>query len=365
MLDYICDTAAALTTWPRRLCTGARLVLQTTKHLHHADGISRAPTGDIDVQIGRPPNARIIRISQAALMAVRILRRELCDGAKILNADPDVFEIVLQYIGQNKFLAHMPLGVRNPLEQLALGDDPMLSLAKTYHLSKMLNHIRLQNTLIDVFSINYRHLLLGRTRIRPSSDAFNYLRLYVGTYTRCEKFMVEFYAGLAARTGGLQATDLEHLPLDIAKLMQLRCTNILQGYGDRVLQGHKCFKLSASHKSRCWSTLHVVQPSAVTATAAVTRTQTEWQQYLSRRTQIPRPTVSQSTQSTRAPVPIAPTNERVYRSHLCVRTNIRRDFVIGSPSVTVHVEAAAPQTQSRLTVVITTQLPFVVPDPVQ
>lgn len=114
--------------------------------------------------------------------------------------------------------------------------------------------------------------------MQSSPEAFFYLKYHVGTYTRCENFMIKFYAGLAAREVEL----LERIPHDIARDMQSRRLYIMSGGSDRVFRGEKYFKLSASHKSRCCTTLHVVKPSAVTKTVVAMRTQAEWQQYLSR-----------------------------------------------------------------------------------
>lgn len=240
---------------------GARSVVRSTQYLH-ADRFLRARTEGIDVQIGRRPYAKTIHISQAFLEAVPILRRQLCAGAKILNVDPYVFKTVLQYLGQNIFLACMPLGVRNPLGQLTSGIDPMLNLVKAYHLARMLDHLQLQNNLIDIFSIEYRHLLRDRVRMQPSPEAFHYLRNHVGTYSGCERFMIEFYAGLAARTETFTDEDLKELPHDIARQLRWGCMHVLEGYGDRVLQGHECFRISGSHRTRCGTNLHVVLPRA-------------------------------------------------------------------------------------------------------
>lgn len=308
----------------------------------------------IDVQIGKRPYARTIRVSQAALKAVPILQRQLRDGARILNVDPDVFEIVLQYIEQNKFLAQLRPGARNPLEQLVGGTDSLLNLAKVWHLGQMLDLVQMQNKLIKIFSINYRYLLQNRAQMQPNPEPFIYLRDHVGCFTRCEKFLIDFYAGLASHREAYEPKELQNFPHEIASELRLQRMYILRNSrtGDRILRGAQSFKVSASDDTRR-ACMQVIRPSASSKKPSVTLAHAGCNQ-----------SVSPTTHMPQASVPAVPSNVHGHRPRLSLPGSIRQDLAIGTPSLTVHLEAAASHTQLHSTLVITTRVPVIASDPI-
>jgi hypothetical protein len=225
------------------------------------------PSDGISIRVG-DSYARVVHIPQSILNAQPQLNRHLSNGATIVNTDPIVFEIALEYLSQNNFFSKMRPLARCPLEELIGGSDMMLKLAKAWHLAAMLHLPQMQNKLIDVFSACYRQFVEARIRVPLCREPFNYLRDHMGHYSKCEKFMVEFYAGLARHTGEFRSGELKHLPDDIARVLQQR-RGVLAVRGiqsDRVARGNSCFKV---HKNDTTQpvTLHI-RPSLSLSTTS-------------------------------------------------------------------------------------------------
>ncbi|KAF7680645.1 hypothetical protein GT037_002296 [Alternaria burnsii] len=98
----------------------------------------------------------------------------------------------------------------------------MLKLAKAWHLADMLDDMQLQNKLIDVYRILYLELLNANTKIPLDYEAFVYLEFNLGTHTKMEKFMIDFFAGLSRYTGDFSAQELLPLRPDVSRALKLR-----------------------------------------------------------------------------------------------------------------------------------------------
>jgi hypothetical protein len=173
------------------------------------------------------------------------------NGATIINTGPLVFEIVLEYLEQNLFLAKMRPTARHPLQKLIGSSDMMLSLVNAWHFAEKLELPNLQNKLIDTFTACYRQFLEARIRMPLDPEPFKYLRTYIFNHTKCEKFLVDFYAGLSRYSGRFRPDELSNIPEEIALYLQRRRTEIaVQGLvGDRIAQGGHCFKIGRSENT--------------------------------------------------------------------------------------------------------------------
>jgi hypothetical protein len=215
------------------------------------------PTDGIIIRVG-DPYARTVHIPESILNAQPQLHRQLGNGVTIVNTDPIVFEIALQYLSQNSFISKLRPLARCPLEKLIGGSDMMLKLAKAWHLAAMLHLPQMQNKLVDVFSACYRHFIEARIRVPLFREPFSYLRDHMGYYSKCEKFIIDFYAGLARRTVEFKSEELKHLPGDIARVLQERRAILaVRGIqGDRVARGDSCFKVHKNDDTQA-VTLHI------------------------------------------------------------------------------------------------------------
>jgi hypothetical protein len=98
----------------------------------------------------------------------------------IVNTDPKVFEIALEYLERNSLRGRFQLSAQNSLNKLTDGDDMLLNLAKAWHLGAMLDLASMQNKLIDTFTTHYRRLLECGERMTPCREPFEYLRNHMG-----------------------------------------------------------------------------------------------------------------------------------------------------------------------------------------
>ncbi|KAF1836737.1 hypothetical protein BDW02DRAFT_614377 [Decorospora gaudefroyi] len=222
----------------------------------------------LDIRVGKPPHARPLNISRSALKACPVLRARLGQGSTIMNADPVVFEIILDYLDSSGFLEMVRPNSQNPLEYLIGGSDMMLKLAKAWHIADMLDLMHLQNKLVDTYRILYLKLLNSRIRMPLDREPFTYLRNHMGTHTKLEKFLIDIYAGLARYDGNFSVEELDDLPNDIAQsLKQRRAQLVVQGnFDDRIAIGDACFKVSKSDETRRTS-LHVTPPPPLRSTS--------------------------------------------------------------------------------------------------
>lgn len=287
-------------------------------NLHH----SVSATG-ITVQIGRSPRARTVLVSQAALKACSALKDQIYDGAVIINTDPIVFEIVLEYLEQSGLFEKLRITSRNPLEKLVGSSDMMLKFAKAWHLADALDLPQMQNKLIEIFSTCYSHFLQKGIRVPLCPEPFNYLRNLIGYYTKGEKFIIDFIAGLSQCSGGFSAEELRTLPVDVAQEVQLRRANLVTSgmFYDRIARGDPCFKVTKYDRNqqiRLHILSHVESPSR--AVVQNSRSIHSWGRSISSRSSV---VASQSSQS--------PTGAHRHRPRL----SLPGIAVVTSPSRTV------------------------------
>jgi len=227
----------------------------------------RAPdTNDIQVRVGTPPYARFIHIPGSALKACPVLRARLVQGCRIMNTDADVFEIILDYLGSSSLLRRLRPSAKNPSKQLMSGCDTMLKLAKAWHLADMLDDIRLQNKLVDTYRAFYLELLDAHAQIPLEHEPFLYLEDHIGTQTKIEKFMIDFFAGLTRHTGDFSAEELLPFRHDVAQSLKLRRAQlvVLRLSDDMIATGNACFNVSNLDTTK-HAALHVTMPIKVSS----------------------------------------------------------------------------------------------------
>jgi hypothetical protein len=225
---------------------------------------SSASSGEgIEVRVGRLPHARFVHISHSALEASPVLCA-LSHGCNITNADAVVFEVTVEYLNGYGLLRQLRPSARNPLTQLTGGCDKMLKLAKAWHLADMLDDMGIQNKLVDTYRIIYLELLRAHTVIPLDHTPFVYLESHLGTHTRIEKFIIDFYAGLARHTGEFTVEELLPFRHDIAQALKVRRAQLMvQGVsGDMIATGNTCFNVSKADTTR-HAALHVIKPTRV------------------------------------------------------------------------------------------------------
>lgn len=230
-----------------------------------ADSMYRSGADGIHVHVGKPPLTRKVHVSKAAMRANSVLRDCLSDGATVTNTDPIIFEIALQYVEQSNLslLGKMRSTSRNPFQDLLGCSDMMLKLVKAWHLGDMLDLKQMQNEVIDTFSGCYLDFLEDGVQIPLLQEPFDYLRIHMGNFSRCEKFLIEFHAGLARLGGGFRAEELEYLPRDVVTELERRYEylTVWKRLGDRIAQGSTYFMVSDMDNTRR-ATLRVLPPPA-------------------------------------------------------------------------------------------------------
>ncbi|CAE7199406.1 hypothetical protein CFE70_007881 [Pyrenophora teres f. teres 0-1] len=223
-------------------------LLKTAVGANRSSASSTTSNGDgIEVRVGRP-NARTLTISRSALKSSSVLRRTMVQGCHILNADPIVFAVILEYLESRRILERIRSGTRNPLAQLTTGNDMLCKLAKAWHIANMLQLPQLQNKLVDTFRETYMHHLKSHTRLRVEPEPFVYLATYLGTFSKIEKFIIDFYTGLSRFGGEFTEEELEPLPRGIATTLRHRRERfVAQGFlGDLIASNNECFDVTGS-----------------------------------------------------------------------------------------------------------------------
>jgi hypothetical protein len=224
--------------------------------------IYRTPADGINVRVGKTPHAQTVHISRAALRTAPVLRR-LFEGVRIINTDPIIFTVAMQYIEKSGFFARMQPFGSNPCDQLIDSEDMMLNLAKSWHLGYMLDLPKMQNKVIDTRIVCYRQSLKSGIRVLPCQESFNHLRLYVGYRTKCERILFDFYAGLAFHGEDFRPEELEQLPRDIAQELQQRRARMAvdKKLANCLARSNEEYKVSAADNTLP-STLHVLPPQS-------------------------------------------------------------------------------------------------------
>ena len=223
-------------------------------------------TNDIEVRVGKPPYARFIHIPGSALKACPVLRARLVQGCRIINSDVDVFEIILDYLGSSSLLRRLRPSAKKPLKQLTGGCDTMLKLAKAWHLADMLDDVRLQNKLVDTYRAFYLELLNAHAQTPLEHEPFIYLEDHIGTHTKIEKFIIDFFAGLTRHTGDFSAEELLPFRHDVAQSLKLRRAQlvVLRLSNDMIATGNGCFNVSKLDTTK-HASLHVTMPIKVSS----------------------------------------------------------------------------------------------------
>jgi hypothetical protein len=236
-----------------------------TVYTHPAKLCVRASSSNgIEVRVGRLPHACSVHIPRSALKACPVLRARLVQGYKVMNADPVVFEIILDYLDCSSLLGLLRPSARSPLTQLTGSSGKMLKLAKAWHLADMLDDMQLQNKLVDTYRVLYLELLNAREKIPLEHEPFVYLQDSIGTHTKIEKFIIDFFAGLTRYTCDFSAEELLPFRHDIAQSLKLRRAQLVvqKRSGDMIASGSTCFHVSKLDKTR-HATLHVIIPTRV------------------------------------------------------------------------------------------------------
>jgi hypothetical protein len=219
---------------------------------------------DIEVRVGKLPDASFIHIPRSALNACPVLRARLIQGCRITNTDAVIFQIILDYLGSSGLLRRLQANARNPLTQLTSSSGMMLNLAKAWHLADMLDDVRLQNKLIDTYRTFYLKLLHARAKPPLEHEPFKYLEDHIGTHTKIEKFMIDFFAGLIRFSGDFSAAELLPFRPDVVQALKLRRAQlvVLRSSEDMIATGSICFNVSRADDTR-HTTLHIVMPTRV------------------------------------------------------------------------------------------------------
>jgi hypothetical protein len=165
MLDFVRRTFSFNTNSYQRLSSGS-MYAHPTSHRNFTNGVYRVPKDGIHVQVGKPPSAQIIHISAAALKESSVLQQQLSEGVRIVNVDPVIFKVALQYIERSGFFAWLRPFAKNPFDQLLGGSDEIVHLVKAWHLAYMLDLPRMQNRVMDTLITCYKQSLKSGIR-RP------------------------------------------------------------------------------------------------------------------------------------------------------------------------------------------------------
>ncbi|KAF1993205.1 hypothetical protein P154DRAFT_583028 [Amniculicola lignicola CBS 123094] len=208
---------------------------------------------DLRVTVRRDHLEESLSISSRALKACPALKDELTDGSIILNFDPLVFRIIVEYLDNGR-----------GLDRLIQGPQILLSFAKAWHIARVLELSEVLNRLIDIFRQEYIRLLHNELQIEADGEPFIELRNYIGLYTAAEKFLVDFHAGIWRREKDV-SERLERMPPDIGRHIeeQWKCLVDSDGAQDRILHVSDYFKLDKKKlKERRWR-LYTKPPTVV------------------------------------------------------------------------------------------------------
>ncbi|KAF2631224.1 hypothetical protein BU25DRAFT_455543 [Macroventuria anomochaeta] len=188
--------------------------------------------GGLTIQVGRSIDAQTVHVPQSVLDSCSILGGLLLPGCRIVNADPIVFAIIIEYLHMSSIMDLITFSTPGHLQELTINENPLLSLAKAWHVGDMLRMPDLQNRLFKVYRAYYMQCL--EDRLRPPLDPepldskpldpepFVYLRDNIGNHTKAEKFIVDFHAGLMQNQAVLKRNDFKLLPNDIAVKIRYR-----------------------------------------------------------------------------------------------------------------------------------------------
>jgi hypothetical protein len=183
-------------------------------------------------QVGNSTDAHTICVPQSVLDYCASLSGLLLPGCRIINADPDVFAIIIEYLQSCIMLGVADFSQSGQLEELTIHEDPLLNFAKAWHVGNMLRMPGLQNRLLQVYRVYYKECLQGQLRPVMKPAAFNYLMKNFGSGTKAEKFIIDFHAGLMQNDPKLKRNEFGMLPHNIQANIKTRWVE-LTGRGPR------------------------------------------------------------------------------------------------------------------------------------
>jgi hypothetical protein len=261
MLEFLRRTFSFDTNSYRRLSSGS-MYAHPTSHRNFTNGVYRVPKDGIHVQVGKPPSAQIIHISAAALRESSVLQQQLSQGVRIVNVDPVIFKVALQYIERSGFFAWLRPFAKNPFDQLLGGSDEIVDLVKAWHLAYMLDLPRMQNRVMDTLITCYKQSLKSGIRRSLCYDPWHHLRKFIGNHQKCERFLFDFYAGLSVYGEDFRPEELEQLPPDIANKLQTRraCMAVDKRLVDRVKKRHADYTVPVTPGGIMRCRMHVFPP---------------------------------------------------------------------------------------------------------
>ncbi|KAH6882224.1 hypothetical protein BKA58DRAFT_15828 [Alternaria rosae] len=130
----------------------------------------------------------------------------------------------------------------------------------------MLGDLRLQNKLVNTFRAFYLELLDAHAQKPLEHEPFTYLEDHIGTHTKIEKFIIDFFARLSRYTGDFSTEELLPFRHDVALSLKLRCTQlvVLRLSDDMITTGNSCFNVSDLDMTK-HATLHTIMPIKVSS----------------------------------------------------------------------------------------------------
>lgn len=220
------------------------------------------PADGIEVHVGKRSDRRTFRVPQSTLEANSTLYSLLFHEAIVVNVDPHIFEIALEFLEQNISPALRRRGAPSPFNKLTGGNKMMLDLVKAWHLGEMLGLPAMQNELIETFSARYRHMLRGHACMSVSPEPFKYLRDNMGNWTKCEAFVIDFLAGLASNGDEILIERvLGNFPDVVQALHIVRHGLKSNERPDSIKEGTTLFKVSSFDYTRPCTPLRVLRPA--------------------------------------------------------------------------------------------------------
>ncbi|KAH6614181.1 hypothetical protein C7974DRAFT_368373 [Boeremia exigua] len=222
---------------------------------------AEAATDGLNIQVGRSIDAQTTKVPQSVLDSNPSLNSLLVPGCRIVNADPAVFAIVIGHLQSASTFGLMSLSAPGHLQELALGDEPLLNFAKAWHIGDMLRMPDLQNRILKVYSTYYMCCLdngICRSADRKPVDPrpFKYLSDSMGNHTKAERFLIDFHAGSMKNQTELRRDDFKMLPKDIAVKIRYRWQQLTVIDSDR-------FELSNDRITARDRTFNVVKNEAI------------------------------------------------------------------------------------------------------
>lgn len=81
-------------------------------------------------QVGNSTDAQTVSVPQSVLDYCANLNDLLLPGCRVINADPDVFAIIIEYLQSCIMLEVTDFSRSGQLEELTIHEDPLLNFVK-------------------------------------------------------------------------------------------------------------------------------------------------------------------------------------------------------------------------------------------